>query len=219
MANNPYAAPRARVADNHEQTGETKFWSFSGRLGRIRYLAYGIAAALVGMAIIFALLLLVGGFAALSGSNEMSPVVLLIIIPFYILMIVISFMLAIQRCHDFNVSGWLSLIMLIPLGSLVFMFVPGTKGTNNYGPPPPPNSAGVLVLFWLFIAGMLILPIMAAISIPAYMQYMERAQQSQSQQNQSPEDFQQQLQQLQEEMQRQEQQGGEAQPMPPPSQQ
>lgn len=217
MANNPYAAPRSRVADNHEQTGETKFWSFSGRLGRIRYLAYGIAAALVGMAIIFALLLLVGGFAALSGSNEMSPAVLLIIIPFYIVMIVISFMLAIQRCHDFNVSGWLSLIMLIPLGSLVFMFVPGTKGTNNYGPPPPPNSAGVLVLFWLFIAGMLILPIMAAISIPAYMQYMEQAQ---SQQDHPPEDIQQQLQQLQEEMQQQEQQqGGTVQPNTQPPQQ
>lgn len=75
-------------------------------------------------------------------------------------------MLTIQRCHDFNASGWVSLLVLVPLANLIFMIIPGTRGPNRFGAPTPPNSAGVLVAAWLlpalFVAG-----IIAAVALPA----------------------------------------------------
>jgi type IV pilus assembly protein PilA len=93
----------------------------------------------------------------------------------YVAIIVIQFLLTIQRAHDMNVSGWLSLIILIPLAVLVFWLVPGTRGENDYGKPPPPKTAGVIVLACLApllsIGG-----ILAAIAVPAYQDYTIRAQ-------------------------------------------
>jgi len=91
---------------------------------------------------------------------------------------VISFLLTIQRCHDFNVTGWLSLILLIPLVPLIFWFIPGSKGKNDYGPPPPPNrGSGVVVV--VLLVSVFVLGILAAIAIPAYQEYVERARQVQ----------------------------------------
>jgi uncharacterized membrane protein YhaH (DUF805 family) len=51
---------------------------------------------------------------------------------------------AILRCHDFNRSGWWTLLMGVPyLGfvvQLVFSFMPGTAGDNDHGGPPRPGS-------------------------------------------------------------------------------
>lgn len=212
MATNPYNAPRARVADAAEQVGEAKFWSFAGRIGRMRYIAYNMAATLVMMAVLVGVMIIGGGAAAMGADEAGGMVIILLIIPIYIVAIVISFMLSIQRVHDFNMSGWLSLLTLFG-AAIVFMFIPGTKGSNNYGPQPPPNSAGVLVLFWMFVAGLIMLPILAAISIPAYMQYMQQAQESQMEQGgqMDQQEFQRQMEQLQQQM-LEEQQQQEAQP-------
>src|SRR5690606_8960293 len=94
----------------------------------------------------------------------------------YVAMIVIQFLFTIQRSHDMNVSGWLSLILLIPLGVFVFWVVPGTLGENKYGKPPPPNSAGVVVLACLVPILCLVAGILAAIAIPAYQDFTIRAQ-------------------------------------------
>jgi hypothetical protein len=91
---------------------------------------------------------------------------------------IIGFMLTIQRCHDFNATGWLSLLVLVPLANLIFWFIPGTDGPNRFGAPTPPNSVLVLIGAWLipvvFIGGVL-----AAVAIPAYQDYVKRAQQKQ----------------------------------------
>jgi len=93
----------------------------------------------------------------------------------YMAMIAIQFLPAIQRSHDMNVTGWLSLILLVPFGPFVFMFAPGTRGENQYGKQPPPNSVGVILLACLlplfFFGG-----ILAAIAIPAYQDFTIRAQ-------------------------------------------
>jgi hypothetical protein len=91
---------------------------------------------------------------------------------------VISVLLAIQRLHDFDASGWWSLAMLVPLLNLVLtialLFAPGTSGTNRYGPQTPPNSTRVTVLAALFPL-IFVTGIVAAIAIPAYQEYSARA--------------------------------------------
>ena len=78
-------------------------------------------------------------------------------------------------------TGWLSLISLIPLGVLVFWFVPGTPGENDYGKRPPPNTTGAVVLACL-LPFFVIVGIVAAVAIPAYQQYAEQVAEAPGQQ-------------------------------------
>ena len=45
-----------------------------------------------------------------------------------------------RRAHDFGQSGWLAILTAIPylgfIASLVFIFIPGQTGENQYGPNP-----------------------------------------------------------------------------------
>jgi type IV pilus assembly protein PilA len=166
---NPYASPRAEVADNvGQEYGEVHLFRPDGRLGRVRYIGYT-----AGLTILIA----VAGFglSAVAGVTGQAGVGLAIGGLTYVAIIVMQFLLTIQRAHDFNTSGWLSVLMLVPLVSLIFWFIPGTKHENQYGLPPPPNTAGVIVLACIF-PFVFVVGILAAIAIPAYQDYTIRAQ-------------------------------------------
>ena len=172
---NPYAAPRANVmrGESAEQDhGEVKVLAVSGRIGRVRYIAYSIGLSLL----VLAVALIVAGLAAVAVGDAMAAIVPVMI--GYIAMIVIQFLPAIQRSHDMNVTGWLSLIVLVPFGPFVFMLAPGTRGENDYGKVPPPNGIGVILLAWLLPASIIVVGILAAIAVPAYQDYAQRAAQS-----------------------------------------
>ena len=91
-----------------------------------------------------------------------------------VIMLIVGVLLTIQRCHDFDVSGWLSLLLIVPIAPLVFWIIPGTKGPNRFGNPTPPNSTGVVVLA-LILPILFFVGIIAAIAIPAYQDYVQRA--------------------------------------------
>ena len=158
QAVNPYAAPKAAVADAAtNEVQPVKLFSVSGRIGRVRYIAH-----ILGLYILFGIL--AGATTALAG-----PLGAL----FWIGYVVLMFMLTIQRCHDFDTSGWLSLLVLVPLVNLIFWFIPGTEARNRWGAPTPPNSTVTVVLVWLFPA--LVVALMVAVAIPAYQSYVKRA--------------------------------------------
>jgi membrane associated rhomboid family serine protease len=94
--------------------------------------------------------------------------------------IVLSALLTIQRAHDFNSSGWLALLVLIPLVNLIFWFIPGTDGENRFGRKTPPNGIGVILLACI-VPLIFIIGILAAIAIPAYSGYVQRAKAAQVQ--------------------------------------
>ena len=156
MANvNPYQAPAATVADAGDDTQPVKLFSIAGRIGRARYIAYGLG-------VYFAVMFLAGIVAGMLGEVGFALMVLA-----WIALAVFGFMLTIQRCHDFNMSGWLSLVILVPLANLIFLFIPGTDGPNRFGGPTPPNGIGVLIVAWL-IPAIALAGIIAAIAIPAF---------------------------------------------------
>lgn len=168
----PYATPKAQVAEQLPEFGELKVFGVTGRIGRVRYLAWSAV-------VFFAAL---GLYLIAAMAMAVSPVVggilmVAIIIP----AVVISVQIGVQRLHDIGWSGWLLLVNLIPVvGSvfaLIMLVVPGTADANRYGPPPPPNSTGakVLAFTWLLVP---ILGILAAIAIPQYQQYIERAEEA-----------------------------------------
>ncbi len=107
-------------------------FAFSGRRNRKSYLLYGIA--------MFVALLVIWGIAFAIASALHAYVIVAIS---YIIMIPVAisgWAVASQRCRDFGWSGWAVLITLIPFVGFLFaialLFIPGTVGTNQYGPDP-----------------------------------------------------------------------------------
>jgi len=165
---NPYSAPDAALDTGQDALYQPKIFSFSGRIGRMRYLAYGIGVNILLMAVMIPL----GGAGGLMGGEAgMSMITMLVIGFFYIATFVISIMFAKRRLNDLNRSGWWFLLFLIPLVNLLFaiyiLFFPGTDGDNNFGPAPAANSIGVLILGWIFPV-IMILGIVAAVAIPMF---------------------------------------------------
>jgi uncharacterized membrane protein YhaH (DUF805 family) len=163
MANNPYAAPQADVRDiSIGEYQEVRLWSASGRIGRLRYLAYSTAPAfLAGMI-----------FALLAPTGLAGTVVGLVI---YLAALVFSILAAIKRSHDMNWSGWTVLLVFIPFVALIWVFKAGTAGSNRFGNPPPPNTTAIKIIGLLFPV-LLVIGMVAAIVIPAYQDYTDRAQ-------------------------------------------
>lgn len=158
----PYAPPRAAVGETLPGFSSLKPFSYEGRIGRLRYLAWTMTLTLVtlGIGSLFALF----GLALIS-SDSTGGLILAGLLAFILVVVlaVVSVLFTIQRLHDIGWSGWLWLLTLVPfVGSIfpfVIMVVPGNATANRYGAPPPPNSTAVKVLaaLWLvFIAIMFI---------------------------------------------------------------
>ena len=196
---NPYATPHSEVQAASTEYAEVKMFSFGGRLGRVRYMAYmmGLMLAVwLGGGLLVALT--VPSLSKMGGPVA-SIVSAVLIIGVYGFMLVGSFTLAVRRIHDFNTSGWLSLLFLIPFVNFIFglalWFIPGTAGANRFGQQTPPNGTGVTIAAVLApLALVTYIGVMAAIAIPAYQQYVERAKQTQMKMQQQQQQQQQQLQ-------------------------
>lgn len=165
---NPYAAPGAAVEDRwrSDEAPVMKLFSAQGRIGRLRYLAYGTAATL--------LMYLLMGVAGAVSDIAAGVVSLLALIPF----LWFTAITGIKRCHDCGYSGWMALTMVIPLVNLIWLVLPGNKETNRFGPPPPPNPWGVRLL-GLLLPLVFVIGIVAAIAIPAYQGYVTKARSAQ----------------------------------------
>jgi uncharacterized membrane protein YhaH (DUF805 family) len=108
----------------------------------------------------------------MTQSRHATVVVGIVAFAFYLLG---ATLILIQRPHDMNLSGWWSIAAMIPLVGLLWMFKGGTPGANRWGPPPPPNGWGVRILA-LAVPAVMVIGIVAAIALPAYVDYAKRAQ-------------------------------------------
>ena len=121
-----------------EEFAEPKIFARKGRIGRLRYIAYSVG-------VYFVMLPLFGIAVALMSMGEGGmiggSIVMMIT---YIAVAVFFIMWTVRRINDFNMNGWF--VLLFMFVGFILWFIPGTKGSNNYGPPPTPNTTGVKVL-------------------------------------------------------------------------
>jgi uncharacterized membrane protein YhaH (DUF805 family)/Tfp pilus assembly major pilin PilA len=172
---NPYTAPQTDLGIGGAELYQPKIISFNGRLGRLRYIAYGI-----GFNLLLSILMvsITGGVAFMGGEAGMSAISVIMLGITYVATFVVSVMFSKRRLNDLNRSGWWFLLLFIPIVNLLFaiylIFFPGTDGPNNFGAAPAANSWGVILLAALlpivFIGG-----ILAAIAIPQYADYTQRS--------------------------------------------
>jgi uncharacterized membrane protein YhaH (DUF805 family) len=175
--NNPYTAPAADLSHpaREEDGYAPSFLALNGRIGRVRYIAYTLAPSFVlnfVSGILFAIMMPMLGKHAWLGMLLYIPVMVLL------------FIMGVRRLNDLNVTGWISLLGLIPFVNLIFWLVllcmPGSVGSNRYGPAPRKNTSGVIVaacagpVVLVFVIGVL-----AAVAIPAYQDYVRRAKSAQ----------------------------------------
>lgn len=175
--NNPYSAPGAALsgmAGSHE-TYEPKLFAMKGRIGRLRYIAYLFGISILNMVPVMVIMGVLGATGMFAGSPDAMAGVSML---FYIPLMVFSFVLAKRRFNDANRSGWLALLLLVPIlnfvVSLYLLFAAGTEGDNDYGPAPSPNSTLVKVVA-MIVPVVFIVGVLAAIAIPAYSDYTQRA--------------------------------------------
>ncbi|HET6608094.1 MAG TPA: DUF805 domain-containing protein [Rhodopila sp.] len=107
-------------------------FSFRGRRNRQSYILASLAF-LVIMIVVWA----IAFFVSYSSDSLMTMIIAgLLSIPFAI----VGWALGSQRCRDFGWTGWAMLLTLIPYVGWIFaiaiMFIPGTQGSNRYGPDP-----------------------------------------------------------------------------------
>ncbi|WP_428610045.1 DUF805 domain-containing protein [Sedimenticola sp.] len=169
---NPYQTPTAAVESIDTYTYQPRIFAVSGRIGRLRYLAYGTGLMLLSNILITLLsTVTVSSDALVNGM----PILLILI---YLFLFATSIVYTKRRLNDLNHTGLLSVLFIVPVGNILLalylIFARGTHGPNRYGPEPCPNPAGVKIL-GLLMPILMVSGILAAIAIPAYQDYVQRA--------------------------------------------
>lgn len=125
--------------------------SADGRIGRFEYFFYSLVLPFLVFWIIAALAGISSHFGELGGA-----IAYVLLAAAFCAAFIIHIQLTIQRCHDFNRSGWFALLILVPLASLLFCLIPGSKLINRFGYPPRPSSSllrkGAALLLLILVA-------------------------------------------------------------------
>jgi len=176
---NPYTAPDAALDIEQDELYQPNIFTFSGRIGRLRYLAYSIGTSIILSAVMMPIIgsTMFAGMAA-GVEQAMGAMTIVAMTVFYGGSIVLSVMFGKRRLNDMNRSGWWFLLFLVPLVNILVaiyvIFFPGTQGSNRFGPGPVANTLGVKILAWI-LPVIFIVGILAAIAIPQYQDYVMRA--------------------------------------------
>jgi uncharacterized membrane protein YhaH (DUF805 family) len=114
-----------------------RYADFTGRSRRMEYWMFFVGY--LGAAVVTTI---VDGILGMGGLvlGVYGPLTTLLLLGAFIP----SIACGVRRLHDQDKSGWFMLMGLIPLVNfvlLVFMFLEGTKGDNQYGPDPKAGAA------------------------------------------------------------------------------
>ena len=186
---NRYLSPAAPLETVQQGDYQPSIFTFSGRIGRLRYLAYGsgITLMLVGCYVMtVAIIGAVGALGAISPESGLPVMLIVVMSLFYLATFFFSIMFGKRRLNDLNRNGWWILLFIIPVLNLLLaiylIFFAGDKESNNYGSPPVENSLGVKILgLFLPLSFLVLAGIFAAIAIPQYQYYMDQAAKTQAQ--------------------------------------
>lgn len=115
------------------------------RLRRQSYLIFHIVMLAAGVLLPMLAFALAPVLPSPPDDLEDSPLLLLIGSVVGLALTLLELTVVARRCHDAGWTGWLCPIVLLPYVGFAFMilmlFVPGTKGPNQYGPDPRAEDA------------------------------------------------------------------------------
>lgn len=134
-----------------QRYSDVDIFSIQGRIGQKQYFVYSFVIPFI----LFWAITPVAGLASYLpiASSALFYMVLGVAI---VAMLLMTVRLTIQRCHDFNKSGALAILAIIPLANIVFALIPGTNGLNQFGEVPKPVSKLFKMLFFVLTAVLVI---------------------------------------------------------------
>lgn len=110
-----------------------EFFTFTGRAGRLEYLAFAIGGSLLHL---FTFALFVDTDPVTGALSLNSPLYFV----GFVLATLVTWSAAIRRCHDLGRSGFFLLWQLVPLlgiaAALLLVLGRGDDMKNRFGPPP-----------------------------------------------------------------------------------
>lgn len=172
---NPYQSPTSAITPESIPAtayNNSKWYHLSGRIGRLRYMAYQMVMALlmyVVLAISIGLAFSFMDFDNVSNSSVLT-MLLLLYIPLLPFLFYGSIIYPRRRLHDLNQSGWWLLVLFIPFANIIFilfmLFAPGNEGANQYGQPARPNRTIHYIAAFSLPVIFIILGIMVAVFAP-----------------------------------------------------
>lgn len=135
--NSAYESSDYDEEEHDEDFSELNYFSWNGRIGRVRLITRNITLSLlVSLILVF---LQYCGLAKYAG---------ILSIPTFYLYLVFSA----QRLHDLNKSAVWLVLSFVPLANVLLviylLFFSGIDSENDYGPPPPPNSRGLYIMLF-----------------------------------------------------------------------
>lgn len=102
---------------------------YAGRIGSLVYL--------VGNILSYGGFWLIGKSGKVILKNNFINVIQIILL---LLLFIFIFSVFVRRLHDLGKSGWLTLLIFIPVVNailgIILLFKPGNREANQYGPPP-----------------------------------------------------------------------------------
>ncbi|MCX4026830.1 DUF805 domain-containing protein [Endozoicomonas sp. SM1973] len=162
---NPYLSPKTNVISKTEEVSVIpKFFGYKGRINRLRYFVYNFLFSFATAFISLFAFIPISIIAALSGGSSgaamaMGGFSIFLYIAVCLVSLVYFITISIRRCHDLNKTGWLTLLMAIPVVGfflyLYLLFAKGTEGANRWGAEVIPSPTWHKVIAWLF-AGLII---------------------------------------------------------------
>ncbi len=106
--------------------GIGKLFSGQGRIGRLEWF---LTVAGVWLALLVAW--------GLIYATDSAVVALVLGLGIFVVSTIVAICAGVKRLHDFNQSGWLYLLFLVPVASVILFFVlllkGGDAGLNQYG--------------------------------------------------------------------------------------
>jgi len=140
-------------------------FSIHGRFNRMSYLGgYGLIY-LVTLLGYFILASFLGSFQLSSNLfnfefySSLSGASALVVWAFSLFLIYLNIVLVVRRLLDLNKSGWMGLLLFIPVVQFFFMIylllASGTAGPNEYGPVRPATFIEKLMA-WLILVAILV---------------------------------------------------------------
>ncbi|ENX18104.1 hypothetical protein F895_00172 [Acinetobacter sp. CIP 64.2] len=130
----------------------------NGRFNRLSYIGWYGLLSLICMAAFLGIFAFAGIFTT-SNIDEavfsaFSGITFFAFIALWLITLYFQIVFLIRRLHDLNKTGWLSLLLLVPVLQFLFtlyvLFAPGTPHRNDYGDVRP-SRAWEKLLAWIMI--------------------------------------------------------------------
>jgi uncharacterized membrane protein YhaH (DUF805 family) len=177
---NPYSTPASDLhrdlSDGQNDTSSP--FSAKGRFGRLSYLAWYLLITIVTLIIAGVVMALTGATTSVLTASDPDAVLSfytsgagIAVLAIMLVSLVVHLIFFIRRLHDINMSGWFSLLFLIPLVNLIFgiyaLVKKGTEGVNRFGSArATPKWEKIVGIIALVLIVLYLVVIIAAIVAP-----------------------------------------------------